>query len=580
MLTSSRPAVRPLALCNAALATAAMLPLAAFAQSHDPHDRGERPSDPPAAPATMLGEPGLWPRSFPPTAQANVGAGGLNIIGDAANEPSIAVDPANGLRIVVGWRQFDNAASNFRQAGYAYSRDGGRTFTKGTLNPGVFRSDPVLRWGPDGTIHYYSLTTFRGPYTCDMFRSRDGGQTWLAPVYARGGDKNWFTIASNGGAGTGNLYAHWTSYYTCCNGFMSTRSTDAGGTFPDLFNVPVVPFWGTSTVGPDGELYVCGNNNADQFTVSRSNDAKLNLPAVTFPTTVNGIIMGGGQSGFDGASPNPGGLLGQAWIDVDRSTGPRRGWVYMLSSVGYQGSDPLDVMMVRSTDGGQTWSTAIKVNNEPAGANAWQWFGTMGVSPTGRIDVIYNDTLGTIDAHHSGTKYTASYDGGTTWTPGAPIGPVWDSWIGWPNQQKIGDYYDIASDDLGCYVVYSATYNGEQNVYVARIGPYDCNHNGVDDAIDISAHTSRDCNANGIPDECEIAAGTLADTNHNGIADICPCPADFNGDTAVDFFDYDAFVVCFQGGACPPGKTADFNNDTAIDFFDYDDFVVAFEAGC
>ncbi len=59
-----------------------------------------------------------------------------------------------------------------------------------------------------------------------------------------------------------------------------------------------------------------------------------------------------------------------------------------------------------------------------------------------------------------------------------------------------------------------------------------------------------------------------------------PCPADFNDDGAVDFFDYDAFVVCFEGGACPPGKSADFDNDTAIDFFDYDAFVVAFELGC
>ncbi len=59
-----------------------------------------------------------------------------------------------------------------------------------------------------------------------------------------------------------------------------------------------------------------------------------------------------------------------------------------------------------------------------------------------------------------------------------------------------------------------------------------------------------------------------------------PCPADFNGDGAVDFFDYDDFVMCFEGGACPPGKSADFNNDTAVDFFDYDAFVVAFETGC
>ncbi|MEK6703852.1 MAG: hypothetical protein AABZ53_16455 [Planctomycetota bacterium] len=58
------------------------------------------------------------------------------------------------------------------------------------------------------------------------------------------------------------------------------------------------------------------------------------------------------------------------------------------------------------------------------------------------------------------------------------------------------------------------------------------------------------------------------------------CPADFDSDGTVDFFDYDAFVICFEGGACPPGKTADFDADATVDFFDYDAFVLAFESGC
>ncbi len=61
---------------------------------------------------------------------------------------------------------------------------------------------------------------------------------------------------------------------------------------------------------------------------------------------------------------------------------------------------------------------------------------------------------------------------------------------------------------------------------------------------------------------------------------VIPCAADFNGDGALDFFDYDDFVTCFEGGTCPPGKTADFNHDTAVDFFDYDEYVTAFENGC
>ena len=58
------------------------------------------------------------------------------------------------------------------------------------------------------------------------------------------------------------------------------------------------------------------------------------------------------------------------------------------------------------------------------------------------------------------------------------------------------------------------------------------------------------------------------------------CPADFNGDGFLDFFDYDDYVLCYETGQCPDGRTADFNGDQFADFFDYDDFVTAFEAGC
>ena len=49
--------------------------------------------------------------------QVNVNASGQNITGDAANEPSITVDPTNGNKMTIGWRQFNSVTSNFRQAG-------------------------------------------------------------------------------------------------------------------------------------------------------------------------------------------------------------------------------------------------------------------------------------------------------------------------------------------------------------------------------------------------------------------------------------------------------------------------------
>ena len=77
------------------------------------------------------------------------------------------------------------------------------------------------------------------------------------------------------------------------------------------------------------------------------------------------------------------------------------------------------------------------------------------------------------------------------------------------------------------------------------------------------------------PHGVELYRASLADL---GIAP--PCPTDFNRDGFTDFFDYDDFVRCFEGGGCPPARTADFNRDGFADFFDYGDFVLAFEAGC
>lgn len=57
------------------------------------------------------------------------------------------------------------------------------------------------------------------------------------------------------------------------------------------------------------------------------------------------------------------------------------------------------------------------------------------------------------------------------------------------------------------------------------------------------------------------------------------CPADFNNDGFIDFFDYDAYVECFETGECVRARTADFNEDGFADFFDYDAFVEVFETG-
>lgn len=62
--------------------------------------------------------------------QVNVDADGNNIVGDAANEPCITIDPNNPIRMAIGWRQFDTWQSNFRQGDFGYMTDGGGGYSK------------------------------------------------------------------------------------------------------------------------------------------------------------------------------------------------------------------------------------------------------------------------------------------------------------------------------------------------------------------------------------------------------------------------------------------------------------------
>jgi hypothetical protein len=479
--------------------------------------------------------------------QVNVDALGGNIPGDAANEPSIAVDPTAPNRIVIGWRQFDTTKSNFRQAGWAYSHDGGRTWTfPGVLEPGVFRSDPVLDFDAEGNFYYLSLRV-DGGYWCDLFTSIDAGISWGPAVYAFGGDKAWMAVDRTGGIGHGNIYQAW-DYAGCCDDDWFTRSTDGGQTFDPPVPIPEEPVWGVTTVDPDGAVYVVGRraSSYEQFVVAKSSTVQDPAAPLGFDFAVEVGLGGRLHFGLPG-SPNPAGLLGQVWIAADHSDQPTRGNLYVLCSVEPQiGSDPLDVHFIRSTDGGVTWSQPVRVNDDPVSTNAWQWFGTMSVAPTGRIDVVWNDTRNSGTTNMSQLFYSFSLDGGLNWSANVPLTAFFDSYLGWPDQEKLGDYYDMISDRVGADLAYAATYNGEQDVYYLRIGGRDCNGNGVADADDLADETSFDCNGNAIPDECEIAAGTVTDDNGNGVPDECEtCPGDCadGGDDQVSVLDFLALLA-------------------------------------
>ena len=137
------------------------------------------------------------------------------------------------------------------------------------------------------------------------------------------------------------------------------------------------------------------------------------------------------------------------FLAVDRSGTATNNNIYMLASVVPSGRSTTDVMFVRSTDGGLTFSAPRRINDDPVNPSKWHWFGTLSVAPNGRIDSVWYDTRNAANNTDSQLFYSWSTDGGVTWAPNVAVSNAFNPFEGYPNQSKIGDYITIVSDNTG-----------------------------------------------------------------------------------------------------------------------------------
>jgi hypothetical protein len=437
--------------------------------------------NPPAPPRKIETSPQMISQFGPFVSfQVNVDQNGQNIIGDAANECAISVDPTDGNKMTIAWRQFNSVLSNFRQAGWGYTTDGGAHWTfPGVLQNNVFRSDPVTNSNEIGQFFYLSLQSdVNQSFFCDdLWRSTNGGQTWVEQSPDRGaggGDKEWFTIDKTNGPGHGFQYQADDGINCSGGGVQFQRSTNGGVTWQAPINIPNGPVYGTLDVATNGNLFVGGWDAGTTFDCVRSSNAQIGNQTPTFDQ-VTPVNMGGsiGSGGI-----NPAGLDGQLFLAIDRSGGPTNNYIYMLASVVPPGRTTTDVMFARSTNGGLTFSAPLKINDDPFNPSKWHWFGTFSVAPNGRLDAVWYDTRNAANNTDSQLFYSFSMDGGVTWSANVAVSNPFNPFEGYPNQNKIGDYITIVSDATGGNVAYAATFNfnpnrsqHEEDVYYVRVSP-------------------------------------------------------------------------------------------------------------
>ncbi|WP_446809843.1 sialidase family protein [Methylomonas sp. 2BW1-5-20] len=410
--------------------------------------------------------------SFGPytSVQINVDAAGQNIVGDAANEPTIAFDPNNPERLVAGWKQFDSIMSGNRQGGWAYSDDGGKIWQfPGVLTPGEQRTNIMVDVDSSGRFYYQSLhydPTGNFAQDVQVAKSVDGGASWEAPVYAHGegADKGRIGIDRSGTASDGHIYLHWREGL---DDRHFTRSTNQGASFDESVAIPGRPSFGTIAVGPEGQVYIGGRTEQgslsgvkvvyDTYLFSTSLNARDASAAPSF--TTQNIDLGGAPVMFlYQNNPNQIGPNGDVQVGVDHSNGPLRGNIYVLASVDPAGVDNQDIKFIRSSDGGQTWSAPIRINDDAAHLDAYQWFAMQGVAPNSRIDAVWYDTRASLQPGISQLYYAYSWDGGVTWSQNRAVTGPFSTHLGYPlGAQKIGDYSHLVSDANGAHIAYTAT---------------------------------------------------------------------------------------------------------------------------
>src|SRR5574338_136633 len=174
---------------------------------------------------------------------------------------------------------------------------------------------------------------------------------------------------------------------------------------------------GTTLIDEDGKIFICWASVTpqppffeDYISFASSTDGGINWQITNNIFDANGVI---------GTLPEKGSIRvnGLPRMAIDKSSGPRNGWLYIVTTdknLSPAGSDP-DIILHRSTDSGQSWSSGIRVNQDPVNNGKIQYFPAIDVDNSGAIHIIYYDDRNTT-SDSAEVFISTSTDGGDNWT--------------------------------------------------------------------------------------------------------------------------------------------------------------------
>lgn len=400
-------------------------------------------------------------------------------------EPTIAVDPRSPNILVAGAQDLRLLAiGGHRWLGYYRSTDGGLTWSV-SLVPGFPQdnspqglasplkafhatTDPVLTFDRNGNVYYVGIST---SLTLFVVKYVNDGATYAnATVFPHSiynfADKPWIAVDTSGGPNDGNVYITYDQFvFHGPAGATLIRSTDGGRTWSLPQFVATASFLTGITVDPQGRVFV---SSVHQNRGSTTGGIDLST------STDGGETFNGHETVLNASlvpSPLPGNQFRDGTIPQMASDGSG---VYIVWDDFTLGNS--NVMFSKSTDGGVSWSTPVRVNDVLTGQHFFSSIAASG----GVISVIWydsrngqlsNGTIIGLDVY-----YADSTNGGTSFSANARVTSVSFN----PNIVErtdfgdteifMGDYVEVAASPGAAHAIWSDNRNACDNI----VQPFGC----------------------------------------------------------------------------------------------------------
>ncbi|MFL6195370.1 MAG: hypothetical protein ACJ75H_14430 [Thermoanaerobaculia bacterium] len=395
--------------------------------------------------------------AFTVSEQTTVG-GNLRVSGAQTvprSESDIRINYWNPLKVIAA---SNNIGGTGQQAQY-YSSDGGATWGQSFL-PLVgdqYHSDPTVDWTSDGTAWSTTIGIKGLSLAMRAYKSTDGGATWVFDntfsAKQRNTDKQILWVDHSATSTfKDRLYVCWH------NGnpqFVNTRTSAGWGTPKQIS--------GTESTGTAIGCDVKTNANGDAFVfwpttgnskivMSKSTNGGSTWTTGVIATTKDSYDIGVpsfnsrraliyvSAGAYRTALKN---MVYATWTDLSGATG-------CTAPANEPGSNVAStcksrIWFTRSADGGATWSAPAMVNNQASNNDQFnQWMGVD--ETTGRLAVIYYDTVGDAGRKKTDIWYQTSSDDGATWSAATKVstGMTDETIAGADSGNQYGDYNSLS----------------------------------------------------------------------------------------------------------------------------------------